>query len=919
MIPRIYPANATEFESNGLGLLKDTIECIVEEERNGLFDLQLIIPVGSFLFAEVKRGNIIKAHASDRLRNQLFRIHDITKPFDGKVKVFANHISFDLAHDFVENIDIQNQSCEYVLNEIFRQSNFCKHFKGYSNILNAQNYKISICNCLEAIAGKRGSIIDSFGNGAEVLRDNYNISVLNSRGNEENVLLAYRKNLTGFELHEDDSSLITRIYPYAKYTEQPVEGEEASGGTNEEITVTLTEKFVDSKRINNYSHPYIVAMDFSEKFGENEIPTEEKLRNLATKYFTDNNCDLPKFNYKIEFIPLSKTEEYKDYKFLENIGMCDKVLIRNSMYDIYDQAKVIKTSYDVLNEKYRSIELGEPKSTLGDIIKTTVDENNSQQKEEIKNEIDKVIEKTKDPDTLPKVPVVTLKTGFSTIEVSWTYENKNYYTFEVYANQTIDFSPNVFDLVFKGQASTFLHEVKPSQTWYYKVRAINSYGRATDFSTQMSGTTTKIANGAEYFESAAIKDALIGELRLDRGWVGQLQGTHIDAKNLTVTDGNGKQTLNIDSFGRVNLDVTNLKILSNEVALKSELDVVAGKVSSKVSSGDVYSIIEQSPSAVKYAFNGISSYVTIDRYGLEVENGRIKTDALIPGSDSRIVLEPNYYWGNGQDRNDIRSIDANNGDIRLKYDRDSYISVTDSAIRFYANSGHSSVVSIDSSGIIGYTKYINESGNYYRIGDWKNSAGLYCQYPGNGIRLKSDCNDSYASLGLNSSQAWLNQGSDIRLKENVHYLKEENLETENKMSTLSLSDDYAKSILYPMDNNKDDNILLYNEETYNNKNISRKDLYDFVKNDLKLCEYNYINNEDINLNFIAQDIVDTKIGSLFVTRDESGYLGFKLNHNYINIAFGALQHEISQREKLENRVNELEKELIIIKEKLGII
>ena len=53
----------------------------------------------------------------------------------------------------------------------------------------------------------------------------------------------------------------------------------------------------------------------------------------------------------------------------------------------------------------------------------------------------------------------------------------------------------------------------------------------------------------------AISDALIGELNLGRGWYGELRGNYIDAKQMSVTDGNGKRTLDIDSFGNVNLDV----------------------------------------------------------------------------------------------------------------------------------------------------------------------------------------------------------------------------------------------------------------------------------------------------------------------------------------------------------------------------
>lgn len=173
------------------------------------------------------------------------------------------------------------------------------------------------------------------------------------------------------------------------------------------------------------------------------------------------------------------------------------------------------------------------------------------------------------PDSLPDVPVLYAEGYFATISISWTFENKMYYDYELYASDVKGFTPTSNDLIFEGKASAFLHEVKPMERWYYKVRAKNSHGRYTAFSSEVYAETMKITDGTKYFESAAIKDALIEELRLDRGWIGTLRGHYIDARELSVTDGNGKRTLDIDSFGNVNLDVTTLKISSSDVATKN--------------------------------------------------------------------------------------------------------------------------------------------------------------------------------------------------------------------------------------------------------------------------------------------------------------------------------------------------------------
>ena len=533
------------------GTINSLCEAFVEEERNGLFELSFIMLNTDSLFNYVKEENIVVVNANDTLLNQKFRIYMTRKLMNNRVEVFARHISFDLMYDYIDNISFGNQSCEYALNQLFINSNFSTHYKGYSDIVNAQDYKMSMANILEAIGGKQGSIIDTFGTGAEILRDNENIHVLNKRGYDNEVTIEYRKNLTGFELEEDTTDLVTRILPYAKYNDEE---------TSEEITVKAS--YVDSDNINNYSHPYIKAIDYSSKFEEGQIPTTEKLITLARKEYKNNKVDIPKQNFKIEFIPLSKCVGYEGLE--DKISLCDTVTIIDTRYNVNTKAKVIKTVFNVLKNRYESMELGEPRTSLGDIIggsgeDGTVGPPGPQGPPGADGNVGDF------PDSLPSIPVLSAKVyGFASIELNWTYENKVYYNYELYASKTKDFTPNVFDLIHAGQTSSFLFQAKPNETWYFKVCALNSHGNRTSFGSA-SATTTKIDDLSNYVDNMAIGDALIGTLSLDRGWIGELRGNYIDARQLSVTDGNGKRTLDIDSFGNVNLDITSLKIHSTSI------------------------------------------------------------------------------------------------------------------------------------------------------------------------------------------------------------------------------------------------------------------------------------------------------------------------------------------------------------------
>ena len=575
MIPTLYDKTGAV----KIGDLTDTIECLVEEERNGLFELTMVYPATDSIVESIQQEAIVVADANDYLKNQKFRIYNIRKLMANRIEICARHISFDLAFDWVDSISIENQSCEYALNTIFKNSQFCKNFKGYSDIINAQDYKMNKATCLEAIGGERGSIIDTFGTGAEILRDNTEIHVLNRRGRDNDVVIEYRKNLTGLEIEEDTTDLVTRIMPYAVYTSED----------NEEVEVRGD--FVDSPLINNFAHPYVKYIDYSDKFEDGEKPTKEKLIELAKKEYINNKLDIPKCNFKIEFIPLSKCVGYEGLE--DRINLCDTVTVKDTRYGLDTQAKVIKVTYNTLRDRYESMELGEPKTTLGDIIGGTGDgpiqgppgPPGPAGEPGADGSIGDF------PETLPEVPNLTAKVyGFANIEISWTFENKVYYSYELYGSKTKGFAPNTFNLIFSGQASTYLYQAQPNEIWYFRACALNTHGQRTEFSEEIEVRTVKISDLSNYVESAAIGDALIGELNLGRGWYGELRGNYIDAKQMSVTDGNGKRTLDIDSFGNVNLDVTTLKIKSSDIytssqtnqAIKNELDKLKTEIDNQI-------------------------------------------------------------------------------------------------------------------------------------------------------------------------------------------------------------------------------------------------------------------------------------------------------------------------------------------------
>ena len=312
---------------------------------------------------------------------------------------------------------------------------------------------------------------------------------------------------------------------------------------------------------------YIEDLDAIAKYGRIEgiyenSDIEEPGELLQATYEALQECKNPKLSYEVNAKDLAS--QNSDYDHL-TVVLGDSVILLDEDYDLNLESRIVGFEESIKEES------AEMKWIIGN-VQSSFSSDNASSGQIIKpstGDVDIEIDDDKFPDALPDVPIIEAEGLFGSVIISWTYESKSYYEYELYASKLESFNPDASNLIFRGKASSYHHQVKPSETWYYRARAINTHGRTTDFSSQVKASTLKIEDGTEYFEKAAIADALIGELRLDRGWVGQLRGNWIDAKQLSVTDGNGKRTLDIDSFGNVNLDVTSLKIKNNSVATES--------------------------------------------------------------------------------------------------------------------------------------------------------------------------------------------------------------------------------------------------------------------------------------------------------------------------------------------------------------
>ena len=549
--------------STKIGDLFDTLSAIVTEERNGIFELEFNYPNEFPYSDQVISENFVKCKPNDTQDPQKFRIYSVKQIMKNTLTVRARHESYDLASDHIGKLDLKGASCEYALNEIFRNSFFSTDFRGYSDIVNAQDYFIENINPLNAIAGKEGSIIDTFGTGAEIYRNNKEFHVLNKRGHDNGVTIEYGKNLTDFVLDVDLSNLETRVGGFAKYR----------GSDGQDVIVYSD--WIDSPFVGNFAHPYINPAgrrDYSSQFDEKNRPTREALNALCTDEFKINKRDLPSNKYTLKFVPLSKCVGYEATQ--DAIGLCDVVRVVDPRFKLDTKVKVVKYVYDVLKQRYDSMELGEPRTTLGNVLGGNTSKPPELTEEDVKDIINSSPGKDF-PNTLPNTPVLTAKLrGLSSIELSWTFDNKPYYQYELYASKDKGFTPNIFDIIHRGQSSSFIFEAKPGETWYFRVCGANSHNERTSFSDEVEVVALKGENLDAYFSEVGIGNAVAGAISAGYVEANSIKGNWIDARHLTVTDGNGKRTLDIDSFGRIRANFTSIQLNSEDIVTVPYVDGV---------------------------------------------------------------------------------------------------------------------------------------------------------------------------------------------------------------------------------------------------------------------------------------------------------------------------------------------------------
>ena len=202
MNPVLYESTESTFETNGLGVLSDTISCQVIEERNGIFEITLEYPLTGIHYQEIKQRRIIFVKPNPYEDPQPFRIYRITKPLSGKITVYAQHISYDLSG--VPVSPFSSGSVTGALSGLKTNAAVTNPFSFWTDKTSTGDFAVTAPTSTRTLlGGSDGSILDVFG--GEYKFDRWTVRLYNNRGKNSGVSIRYGKNHSGY--HELSDSL----------------------------------------------------------------------------------------------------------------------------------------------------------------------------------------------------------------------------------------------------------------------------------------------------------------------------------------------------------------------------------------------------------------------------------------------------------------------------------------------------------------------------------------------------------------------------------------------------------------------------------------------------------------------------------------------------------------------------------------
>lgn len=328
---KVFGSTDKDFRTNGDAVIKAS-RAVVHKVDNGDFYLSIEAPIDYVDY--LKDNNLIVVDTPQGA--QAFRIQAPVETTRTKVKIKALHVFYDSANYLIADSYVVNKNCNDALIHLNNATDNTSPFNVYSDIATVDSYRCVRKSLTEAIT----TVLERWG--GHLVRDNFNISILNEIGRDNGVVIQYKKNLKNITVSTDWTGVVTKLLPVGK------EG------------FTLPGLYVFSDK--QYEIPFTKTITFNQSIDARDYPDEasyiEALRvdllTQARKYL--ESAQYPAITYEIK----ANVEKITD------VG--DIVAVIDDRLGVELTARVVSFDYDVILGQYTTISLGTIAPSLSNLL-----------------------------------------------------------------------------------------------------------------------------------------------------------------------------------------------------------------------------------------------------------------------------------------------------------------------------------------------------------------------------------------------------------------------------------------------------------------------------------------------------------------------------------------------------------------------
>ena len=336
---RLFNITDTNFSTNGDKIIKPT-RAKVHKEDNGSFYLDLetdLSYVNDFV-----EGKIIVAPTPQG--EQAFRINNLTKT---KTKITAKclHLFYDSQNLLIADSYVVDKNCNDALDHLNNATSDLSPFTTLSDIQSINSYRCVRTSLYEAI----NVVLERWG--GHLVRDNFNIQVKASIGQDNGVVVRYAKNLKDITCEENWDDVVTKLLPVGK-DGLLIDGLYMTSAIQYDIPHTKTVSFnQDDILQENY-------VDEDGNFDEDAY-NQALMQDLLTQAYNYLQVNsVPQVNYTLK----ANLEKISD------IG--DTIEVYDERLGISLTTNLISYDYDCILGKYTELEFGNFKKKLSDLMGT---------------------------------------------------------------------------------------------------------------------------------------------------------------------------------------------------------------------------------------------------------------------------------------------------------------------------------------------------------------------------------------------------------------------------------------------------------------------------------------------------------------------------------------------------------------------